>query len=242
MAVIGVYDSGIGGLTSVAEILLRFEGNDIYYLADNLNHPFGTKSESELKEIVASGIKKVRAHSDVAVVACNTASSISDDKEIIRLLPPVDLFRAEANDTLLMATDRTLSAILYLSGYRIVHTPELATLVEVQANLNHLKGNLNMDELAPYFNAHLAPFKGVKRVILGCSHYLYCKKQITDVIGDAELVSGNDRLLCELSSVVTKRPDFPSEITFDFTAQNESKKYDNVLRLLLNANTIDAEK
>ena len=38
MAVIGIYDSGIGGLTSAKIILERFGGNDVYYLADNLNH------------------------------------------------------------------------------------------------------------------------------------------------------------------------------------------------------------
>ena len=234
MAVIGVYDSGIGGLTSVVEILKLYEGNDIYYLADNLNHPFGTKSEEQLKEIVASGIDKVRAHSDVVVAACNTASSISEDNDIIRLLPPVDLYRDEAESTLLMATDRTLGKLHDTDGYKIAETSELATLVEVQTSLNHLKNTLNMNELIPYFEKHINKFKGVKRVLLGCSHYLYCKDQIKFCLGEVEFADGNEHLLNELSNIVTERPDFPSKITFDFTAQNECKKYNNVLRLLMN--------
>ncbi|MDE7372992.1 MAG: hypothetical protein K2N18_02905 [Clostridia bacterium] len=235
MAVIGVYDSGIGGLTSIVEILKRFPGNDIYYLADNLNHPFGTKSEEQLKEIVASGLNKVRAHSDVVVAACNTASSISEDSDIIRLLPPVDLYRDEAKSTLIMATDRTLGNLHNLDGYKIAETSELATLVEVQASLNHLKSSLNMDELIPYLEKHINRFKGVKRVLLGCSHYLYCKEQIKKCLGEVELADGNEHLLNELKNAVTARADFPSKITFDFTAQNESKKYDNIIRLLMNS-------
>lgn len=234
MAVIGVYDSGIGGLTSVVEILKRFPGNDIYYLADNLNHPFGTKSEERLKEIVANGINKVRTHSDVIVAACNTASSISEDKDIIRLLPPVDLYRGEAESSLIMATDRTLGNLHNLAGYKLAETSGLATLVEVQASLNHLKDSLNMDELIPYLEKHINKFKGVKRVLLGCSHYLYCKEQIKKCLGEVELADGNEHLLGELKNAVIPRVGFPSKITFDFTARNESKKYNNIFRLLMN--------
>ena len=234
MAVIGVYDSGIGGLTSAKIILERFGGNDVYYLADNLNHPFGTKSEDDLKDIVFNGIKRVRAHSDITVIACNTASSITDDKDVIKLLPPVEQYSDSATETLLMATVRTLGKMQNLQNYNVSDTAELATLIEVQAGLNYHKNSLDMGELLPYLAPRLHQFKGVKRVILGCSHYLYCKQQITKCLGNVEFADGNENLCSSLAGLVSAKENAISKITFDFTSLNETKKYNAILKLLIN--------
>lgn len=234
MAVIGIYDSGIGGLTTAEIILDRFAGNDIYYLADNRNHPFGNTDESKLKEIVDDGIKHLRAHSDIVVLACNTASSVTDDKDVVKLLPPADLYLDEAQDTLLMATARTLSKLHNADKFKVADTRELATLIEVQASLGYLKGHPDMSELLPYIAKRIHTFKGVKRVILGCSHYLYCKPQIRKVLGDVEFADGNEKLCESLEKHVSPRPEFPSKITFEFTSQNEYKKYETILKFLCN--------
>lgn len=234
MSVIGIYDSGIGGLTSAKIILDRFVGNDVYYLADNLNHPFGTKDEDALKEIVHNGIKRLRAHCEIVVLACNTASSITEDKDVIKLLPPVGMYEDEASDTLVMATVRTLSKLNIPSDYKIADTADLATLTEIQASLNYLKNSLSMEELIPYLAPRLHPFKGVKRVILGCSHYLYCKEQIKKCLGDVTFVDGNENMCAELANYVVRKPDFPSKIDFAFTSANEKKKYESILKILMN--------
>lgn len=238
MAVIGIYDSGIGGLTTAKTILNEFPGNDIYYLADNLHHPFGNTDEGTLKDIVSQGIKRVKAHSDAVVIACNTASSVTDETDVIKLLPPMDTYLKRADKTLLLATARTLeklkSAVSPSSSFfPVADTKELATLVEIQASLHSARGNLDLKELLPYIAARLHTFKGVERVILGCSHYLYCKNEIRKVLGDVEFADGNAEVLNELSKYVSARPDFPSKLTFEFTSQNESKKYNKILQLLL---------
>lgn len=233
MAVIGVYDSGIGGLTSVKMILNEFIGNDVYYYADNLHHPFGNTDEEKLKAIVADGIKHVRAHSDIVVLACNTASSITDDDSVLKLLPPLEKYADDAENTLIMATARTLSKLNLTAGYKTADTKELATLIEIQASLNYLKNSLDMSELIPYAAVKLHPFKGVKRVMLGCSHYLYFKPQIQKILGDVEFVDGNESLYEELKKCIVPNNSKPSKITFDFSALNESKKYDKILKILM---------
>lgn len=234
MATIGVYDSGIGGLTTAKIILDRFAGNDLYYLADSIHHPFGNTDEATLREIVKSGIKHVRANSDMVVLACNTASSVTDDEDVIKLLPPICDYQNEASETLVMATSRTLKTLRFGSDFKIADTSELATLIETQASLQSVKNSLNMDELIPYLTQRLSPFKGVKRVILGCSHYLYCKKQIAEILGDVIFADGNERLCEELSLYVSHHPERAAKITFDFTSQNEGKKYNRILKLLMN--------
>ena len=76
MRTIGIYDSGIGGLTVLHEILKNFAGNAIYYYADNAHAPFGSLDDNELSRIIADGLAAVQANSDVTVVACNTASTL----------------------------------------------------------------------------------------------------------------------------------------------------------------------
>lgn len=233
MAVIGVYDSGIGGLTTVKRILNEFIGNDIYYYADNLHHPFGNTDEDKLKGVIENGIKHVRAHSDTVVLACNTASSVTDDADVIRLLPPINEFACDAQNTLILATARTLSKLNAPPEFKVADTKELATLIEIQASLTYLKGKLDMSELLPYIAMRLHAFKGVRRVILGCSHYLFCKEQITKVLGDVEFCDGNDNLCEALKNKVYARPLEASKITYDFSAMNEQKKYDKILKIIM---------
>lgn len=76
---IGVFDSGFGGLSVVKEISRQLPGNDIVYYADTANFPYGSKTEDELRGFIANNIKYLRSKgATVIVVACNTASSILD--------------------------------------------------------------------------------------------------------------------------------------------------------------------
>ena len=107
MATIGLYDSGIGGLTTLKVLLEKFKGNDFFYLADNASHPFGTKRAKDLEEIVSSAVATLKSNCDYPVLACNTASSIYKDNDAIKLLPPLPPKNADLNKWLLMATDLT---------------------------------------------------------------------------------------------------------------------------------------
>lgn len=230
MTKIGIYDSGIGGLTTTARILKQFGGNDIYYLADNKNMPFGSKNEDDLSDIVFNGIRKLRANSDICVIACNTASSAINDEDVIKLLPP----KIENCDSqaLLMATPYTLSKI-DSNGYLIADSSELATLIEIHAALNfRMRRDLNMGDIKCYLAQRLFKFKGVKTVILGCSHYPYCKKEIQAVLGNVSFCDGNENLCNNLASFVSKT-ELASKVDFAFTGCDESKKYRYILNKLL---------
>lgn len=275
MATIGVYDSGIGGLTTLKHLIQKFTGNDFYYLADNANLPFGSKSTEELTAIVNAGIAKLRKHTDMIVLACNTASSLTQDNDVYKLLPPVcgacadrqcKAYRAQNaksvqcetpvhenpdssqrdssstlnaeydSDTLLLATPRTLDNLKGKFSCKSAQTKDFATLIEIQASLRHARGDLNMSELMPYLYEKLSPFKGVKNVALGCSHYLYCKPQIRQILGNVAFCDGNNALIRELSKTVSSDSRAISKIEFAFTSTDETKKYENIMKLLVNTN------
>ncbi len=234
MATIGVYDSGIGGLTTLKILLEKFGGNDFFYLADNASHPFGTKDEKELEKLVSSGIQKLKSHSDIVVIACNTASTVYREKDVFKLLPKMpNICGATAENTLLMAT--ALTAKNQKIFKNIADTSELASLVEVQAAISSKKEILDMSATLPYLANRLFKFKGVQNVVLGCSHYPYLKEEISKILGDVRFFDGNDALLKSLEKQVKKEKK-SSEITFAFTGGNEEKKYRKILQLLQNQN------
>lgn len=227
MATIGVYDSGIGGLTTLKILLEKFAGNDFYYLADNASHPFGNKDEKQLENIVYDGVCKLKNNSDYVVLACNTASTVYKEKDVFKLLPKIP---HDTTDCLLLATEFTLEHT-DTGKIETADTRDLASMIEVQASINCKKDSLSMNALLPYLACRLFKFKGVKKVILGCSHYPYCKKEISTILGDVDFCDGNDSLVGELEKFVAPTA-AQSNVTFKFTGGNEENKYKKILSLL----------
>lgn len=198
MTTIGVYDSGIGGLTTLKILIEKFDNCRFYYLSDNANHPFGNKKQKDVEEIVFKGVKKLKCHCDIPVLACNTASTAYKDKNVFMLLPPVNSIPAnEKSQTLLMATPNTQKKIEDADLKR-AETEDLASLIEIQAAMSVRKGTIDMQNTLPYLAQKVFPFKGVKNVILGCSHYPFCKKQISKILGDVKYFDGNSELCRQL--------------------------------------------
>lgn len=75
---IGVFDSGIGGITVLTELRRRIPSADYIYLGDTANVPYGTKSPSQIEKLSVACAKILKAKNiDILVVACNTASSLA---------------------------------------------------------------------------------------------------------------------------------------------------------------------
>lgn len=75
---IGVFDSGVGGLTVHRELTRRFPGRDFVYLADQANAPYGGRGGEEIVDLTRAGCERLfGAGANVIVLACNTASAIA---------------------------------------------------------------------------------------------------------------------------------------------------------------------
>ena len=75
---IGVFDSGVGGLTVHRKLVRRFPGADFVYLADQANAPYGGRAGEEIVELTRAGCDRLFAEGcDLVVLACNTASAIA---------------------------------------------------------------------------------------------------------------------------------------------------------------------
>ena len=75
---IGVFDSGVGGLTVHHKLVERFPGADFVYLADQANAPYGGRAGEEIVDLTRAGCERLFAEGcDVVVLACNTAASVA---------------------------------------------------------------------------------------------------------------------------------------------------------------------
>ncbi len=175
---IGICDSGVGGLTLLKDLHKRYPHTDIIYYGDEANMPYGDRSKEELKAIFA-GIKayfKARGCQDI-VVACNTLCSAIDfnDDEIVihdiigktiaRLNVPKD------KKVLVFATPFTIKSGRYQKGLEKrgyqsigVALKSLAKDIEEGLPKQVVKAKL-------YQVFEMTDAKDIGAIILGCTHY-----------------------------------------------------------------------
>lgn len=202
---IGVFDSGVGGISVLAELITYLPMEKYIYYGDSKNAPYGVRPTEEVRELsfrVAELLieKKIKA----LVVACNTATSgaIEDlrrtfDIPIIgmepALKPAVEL--GKMGKILVMATPVTLREKKFNNLITNLHGPSEIVklpcpgLVEIIERTGG-KG----EEIQKYLRDLFSPFdmKEVSSIVLGCTHYIFIKEEIIKLVGDTvELIDGN---------------------------------------------------
>ena len=169
---IGVYDSGAGGLTTLALLQAKLPECSWVYFADNARMPFGSKSGDEVAEAAEKAVRRLKREADIVVFGCNTASVTARPKGVFTLIP--DLGHSLPSETLVLATPRTLAGLAAKEkGFMCASTAELAVLVEIQLSLRFKsRTRLDCSPLFGYLWERLAAFRGrAGKVLLGCSHY-----------------------------------------------------------------------
>lgn len=189
---IGLFDSGIGGLTVAREIMKRLPDYSLLYLGDTARTPYGNKSADVIAGYGLESAKfLINQGAKVLVVACNTVSAIG--LEAIRLAyPQVPVFdvispavtaiaKYRPNCRVgIMGTRALVNSGVYqnllsqIGDYQVVAraAPLLVPLVE--------EGWLNKPETKKIIKSYLAPFKQeqVEAIVLACTHYPLLKKLI----------------------------------------------------------------
>ena len=185
---VGVFDSGVGGLSILSAIRKKNPTVDIAYCCDNLNFPYGTKSEADVIEFASVVIQKFvdQAKIDILVIACNTASTIALAPIRLSLSIPV----VGVVPAVKPAAQATRSKIIgILATPASIRQPYLATLItefaggcEVvmcgSSGLVHLaeqqmRGLIILDEDVRAQIPELieAAGRGLDQVVLGCTHF-----------------------------------------------------------------------
>ncbi|WP_268624819.1 glutamate racemase [Paenibacillus alvei] len=215
---IAFFDSGIGGITVLAEAMKQMPHEQYLFYADTLHVPYGTKSQSEVMRHVHSAVEDIMQHNVKAlVIACNTATSIAAselrrkyDIPIIGMepavKPAVEMNRDNGKRVLVFATALTLSQNKYhtlvsrIDEEHIVDSIPLPELVEYCEQLNFDKG-----VIGDYFVHKLAglDLNQYGTIVLGCTHYPYYKHILRDIIpAHIQLIDGSHGTVQRLAQVM----------------------------------------
>lgn len=210
---IGVFDSGVGGLTVLREIVRRSPHESTLYLGDNARAPYGVRSDEEVLEFSTQALDAlVERDVKALVVACNTSTAVGLGSYRRRYdLPVLGVIRPGASAAALATRDRRVGVIAtpatirshaYFNAIKDENpavevyehaTPELVPLVEA----GHLHGPAAEATVA----AALAPLLGerdadgesifprpagatIDTLLLGCTHYPLLRSVIAGVVGD----------------------------------------------------------
>lgn len=192
---IGVFDSGLGGLTVFRELRALLPGEDLIYFGDTARVPYGTKSAAAVtafsREITAFLLKR---RIKLLIVACNTASSLALRE--IRKISPVPVLGVIAPGVeaalaaappggriLVTGTTATVNSRAYsraLAGTGMKVTEKACPLFVPLAE----EGWCSKAVAAAVAREYLGPFRGkADALILGCTHYPLLKKVIARVMG-----------------------------------------------------------
>lgn len=197
-APIGVFDSGVGGLTVVKEIMRQLPNERVVYFGDTARVPYGNKSEDTITKYTRQIIKFLQTyHVKALVVACNTISACAleaVEKEldipIIGVLKPGSRVAAEktVNGRIgVIATESTIHSGMYEKFITQINEstkvyskacPLFVPLVE-----EGLWADSVTHEIAGRYLKELMEQK-IDTLILGCTHYPLLKKTIGEVVGE----------------------------------------------------------
>lgn len=191
---IGVFDSGIGGLTVVKNLMEILPNENIIYFGDIARIPYGTKSRATIQKFAVQTAKFLIAQEVKAIIiACNTISALAKDivQDIARDIPVIDVISTGVSlvndlDTVgVIATPATINSNAYALQIHknnpeteVYSTPcgLFVSMIEegfVEGQIVELVAK----QYLKYFND-----KDIQALILGCTHYPIIKQSISDIL------------------------------------------------------------
>lgn len=195
---IGVFDSGVGGISVLRELVKVMPNENYLYFGDSIHAPYGTKALEEVRKLTIKNVEYLlEKGAKSIVVACNTATSAA-----------VSVLRTMYPDVPLVGIEPAIKpAVLHKPGSRIIVMATPMTLrqekfqrlmkqYEADAQIIALpcpglmefveRGDLDGEDLRKYLTELLWTVgeEEIDSIVLGCTHYPFARKMIAEIVGE----------------------------------------------------------
>jgi len=218
-APVGVFDSGVGGLSVLREIRRQLPAEDLIYVADSGYAPYGNRPADFIEERATAIVQfLLAANVKAMVVACNTVTVVAVGR--LRSWSPVPIIAMEP--AIKPAAANTRSGVIgVLATTQTIASPSVSRLCatygnNVQVLLQPCPGLVEQVERAEIstistrslLSGYISPLldKGVDTIVLGCTHYPFLGQMIQEVAGpDISLIDPAAPVARELSRQLGKR-------------------------------------
>jgi len=234
---VGIFDSGIGGLTVLKTLINKYPKNDYIYYGDTLNLPYGSKTKEELQELSKLDVEFLLSKNvDIIIIACGTVSSncLTYLKSnyfipIYDVVSPTIKYLNNSNKTSIgiIATNATIDSHIFKNNLNKevyeIKTPKLVPLIE----------NNDLKNINTILEEYLKEYKNkIDTLVLGCTHYPIIKDHINNYFNNKiEILDMSYPLLDKLTEDIT------SSINIYFSKLNKTI-IENTKRIL-NIKNID---
>ncbi|MBE6022948.1 MAG: glutamate racemase [Cellulosilyticum sp.] len=233
---VGIFDSGIGGITVLKTAIEHLPQIEYIYYSDNLHVPYGTKPKNEVVGYVKDVVKfLVDQGAEAILIACNTATSVAVKElrtlyniPIIGMEPAVKLALDDNKEGKVLVTATPLSLKEEKYKNLVAHVdhqhrtsslplPELVTFAETK--------DFDEERIEAYFKEKLEPFNLDEYVgiVLGCTHFIYFKKYLEKFLPEhIKIYDGNEgtvRHLGECLGITQIEHSVDPKITFYYSGK-----------------------
>ncbi len=216
---IGIFDSGIGGLTVLHTALREMPSENFIYYADTKHVPYGQKSKEEVRDYILKAVSFLEQTGIKALVlACNTATSIAVNElrseytfPVIGMEPAIKpaVERSKNKRVLVLATQLTLQEqkfkdlVAKVDNEKIVDFIALPELVELAENFV-----FDPEIVLPVLRqkcSHLS-LDSYGTVVLGCTHFHFFKKSFGEIFSSyTDIIDGNNGTVTHLKNVLQSK-------------------------------------
>lgn len=203
---VGVFDSGIGGLTVLKNIYRHYPNNEYIYFGDTLNLPYGNKNKEELNNLSSLDVEFLLSKKvDMIIIACGTISSNCIDYlknkyniPIYDIISPTInyLNNSDYQNIGVIATNATINSHIFKNNlnkniYEIA-TPDFVPIIE----------NNKQEDLTKTIDKYLKDYQNkIDILVLGCTHYPIIKEDINKYFNNqVKLLDMSELLLDKLDN------------------------------------------
>lgn len=215
---IGIFDSGLGGLTIYNEIHKLLPHENTIYLADSKNAPYGGKTKDQIIEISVKNTEfLLKNKCKLIVVACNTASTNAVkylrehfEVPIIRVQPAIKpaALNSKTKVVGMLATKGTLESELlfetaqrFATGVKVVEQvgEGLVDLIE--------HGQMDSPEMTMLLKKYVEPMleHNIDQLVLGCTHYPFLTEQIQEITGEGVQIIDSGEAIARQTRVILQQ-------------------------------------
>ncbi len=259
--IIGIFDSGLGGLTAAAEFEKLFENKKYIYFGDTARVPYGTKSSDTICRYAYQDTKfLIEKGASLIIVACGTvsANAIESLKErfdvpIIGVVEPaankaVEIAKGGNKKIAVLGTAATVKSGAYERAIRYISSEVEVRSVACPMFVPLVENGYTHGEAAVYFaNEYLHDLKdyGADAVILGCTHYPHLSDVISDTLRGSVLVNAGEEAV-RVASTILKGQDV-ADGKPEFYVSDAPESFENFARIFMgresvgNVNCIEIE-
>lgn len=201
MSKIGVFDSGLGGLSVLKELRKILPDEDYIYYADSINVPYGEKTDEELLELTSKIVDyMIKEDCKLIVIACNTATTSCmlklrekyPDIVFVGTVPAIKVaYDYNYKDTIILSTPYTTKSKRVQELIHDYKRDDQTLYLVSGENLAGLIEDNNTLEINNTLERILSPYRGkVDSIVLGCTHYSLIKDEISNILPEVALLDG----------------------------------------------------